>query len=567
MKKIVLLLFMLIIGVENVLAIENTDSIYKGENISDVFIRKIDKYGNEKAKQGTFIRRSSDNQFVYCLEPFIDLINNYVYKEYQDNYASNLGISDDTWQKISLIAYYGYQYENHQNDYWYYITQVMIWQEIDPEAKFYFTDSLGGENNPDKFKAEILEIENLVNNHYKLPNIENIEMKKGESLEIVDSNKVLHQFKVLNNDSVTIDNDTLKISKILESQNIKLVKSANNYEDIPIVYIDPASQDVLAVGNFEPVEYEIKLNVTGCDLVINKKDKETNESIKMSGIIFELYDEFENFIASTKTNSEGIAIFKDLKVGKYKVKESDDQIILGYAVNNKFEDIEINSDIVNIDFYNEKIKGNIIINKVDEHDNPLSQILFGLYNEEGLLLDMLKTDEKGEIIFKDLTAGKYIIKELSSIAGFIKNNQEYIVELLIDQDINIIEDKKLKIINYLEKGNIIINKTDSNNNPLEGVEFTLYDKDMKALYNGNTNENGQIIIEDLYLGNYYLKEVNTLEGYMPLTELISFSIRENEELVTINVTNEKIKIRIPDTGLYFNNNPFILPKNKKIICK
>ena len=90
---------------------------------------------------------------------------------------------------------------------------------------------------------------------------------------------------------------------------------------------------------------------------------------------------------------------------------------------------------------------------------------------------------------------------------------------------------------------------------------------MKALYNGNTNENGQIIIEDLYLGNYYLKEVNTLEGYIPLTELISFSIRENEELVTVNVTNEKIKIRIPDTGLYFNNNPFILPKNKKIICK
>ena len=143
MKKI-LLLVVFFLGVISVDAA--TEKIYVGDKIPGMYIRKVSSDGNETVKQGGFIRRVSDNKAVYCVEPFVLLIDNYIYTSYTSDYANALNISEDVWKKISLIAYYGYGYDNHTEDYWYYITQMMIWREVDPDAEFYFTKTLGGEN-------------------------------------------------------------------------------------------------------------------------------------------------------------------------------------------------------------------------------------------------------------------------------------------------------------------------------------------------------------------------------------------------------------------------------------
>ncbi|MDU2202350.1 MAG: SpaA isopeptide-forming pilin-related protein, partial [Anaerococcus hydrogenalis] len=59
-----------------------------------------------------------------------------------------------------------------------------------------------------------------------------------------------------------------------------------------------------------------------------------------------------------------------------------------------------------------------------------------------------------------------------------------------------------------------LNKTDDENNPLEGVKFKLYDTEGKEVKTDITNSDGKIKFSDLPFGSYWLKEINTKNGYI-----------------------------------------------------
>ena len=56
------------------------------------------------------------------------------------------------------------------------------------------------------------------------------------------------------------------------------------------------------------------------------------------------------------------------------------------------------------------------------------------------------------------------------------------------------------------------------------------------IFSGLTDENGQIIIKDLFIGT----------GYQITDEIIEFEIKENGEIVKANLTNEQI-VEVPNT--------------------
>ena len=55
-----------------------------------------------------------------------------------------------------------------------------------------------------------------------------------------------------------------------------------------------------------------------------------------------------------------------------------------------------------------------------------------------------------------------------------------------------------------------------------------------------TNEKGEIVIKNMLPGKYYLKEVRTLEGYVPYNEKIEIDVHVNEQ-INITVNNSKQK--------------------------
>ena len=86
---------------------------------------------------------------------------------------------------------------------------------------------------------------------------------------------------------------------------------------------------------------------------------------------------------------------------------------------------------------------------------------------------------------------------------------------------------------------IIIKKDENNDKPLEGVKFELLDEDKKSIYTElTTNESGQIEINNLLPGIYYIKETKTLEGYNLYDKLIKVEIDLNEES-KVNIINSK----------------------------
>lgn len=104
---------------------------------------------------------------------------------------------------------------------------------------------------------------------------------------------------------------------------------------------------------------------------------------------------------------------------------------------------------------------------------------------------------------------------------------------------------------------IIVKKDSTGNNVLEGVEFELLDENKNVLYTGlTTNEKGQIEIENLLPGTYYIKETRTIEGYRLYDKLINVELDLNEE-ATINVINSEeepdIEIGNKKTELSVNN--------------
>ncbi|WP_233637989.1 SpaA isopeptide-forming pilin-related protein [Thomasclavelia ramosa] len=128
-------------------------------------------------------------------------------------------------------------------------------------------------------------------------------------------------------------------------------------------------------------------------------------------------------------------------------------------------------------------------------------------------------------------------------------------------DYDVDEDKDpiitIKVKNEQPKGKIILKKTDKvTADPLEKVEYELTAKediinaiDGSILFKkgnlvakGITNADGQIVIDDLFMGHYELKEVLTNEGYV-LSKEVHNVVFEQEDLTTkeyvinVDVTN------------------------------
>lgn len=84
---------------------------------------------------------------------------------------------------------------------------------------------------------------------------------------------------------------------------------------------------------------------------------------------------------------------------------------------------------------------------------------------------------------------------------------------------------------------IIVKKDDKEEKNLQGVQFDLLDNNKNVIYTElTTNQDGQIVIDNLLPGVYYIKETRTLEGYELYNKLIKVELDINEE-ATINVIN------------------------------
>lgn len=325
MKKIVLIFLLLFSATLNVKANE----VLKVD--TKIKVEKTTPYGERYKTNLYYIY--VDGKIAYCIEPGMIL--------YEGNYDKatfeNVGITKDKKEKMEIIAYYGYQYKNHNTLEYYMATQALIWEVLG------CTDVVYENINVDHIKQEILL---LVENHKILPsfNNETIESYSQEKHEIIDTNNVLQNFTVENNNASIIEN---KLSFITGNNDFDITLNEIKSDEeigLSLAYFKNSSQTVatflLNSDRLRKAKLHVKIKPRQGKLIIEKQDE--NNKIPLENAEFTLFNEKKERIGTYNSNNKGIIEINNLNYGTYFLKET--KAPKGYLLKEDFINVTINKE-------------------------------------------------------------------------------------------------------------------------------------------------------------------------------------------------------------------------------
>ena len=324
-----------------------------------------------------------------------------------------------------------------------------------------------------------------------------------------------------------------------------------------------------------------------------KKDVDTLENIINGKASFKIFDVKNNKYVSFKISypeDRIIDVFDiddngifttpfELESGDYILYEVDSDMD-GYLYNKEGVPFSIgessntimeNNDVIlEVPFYNKIVKGTLNILKYGESikysDNRyfysnilLDNVKFNLYAEEDIYENSKLIYNKDSVVdscttingicsITNLPLGNYYLKEISTSGGNVINSTIYKIEFNYKDQYtkNIIYD--LEVNNYLPKGKLVINKYEAGSSKrISDTLIEIRNINNEIIYKGYTDKNGQIILDDMLYGKYYISEVEASTGYKLTYDKIFFEIGEDD--TCIDIYNERIKV--PNTGIGF----------------
>ena len=538
-------------------------AIWPSEHISNVYIKKLKADGSGKYQQARFIRRSEDNAFVYCLQPFVDIDNNLPYYNIaRSDYELYLNMSKEQFKKINLYAYYGYGYGNHNDPKWYAITQVLIWRTADPSSHFFFTDTLNGNRNDSLFASEISELENLVNTHYVKPefdNVSNIKLPITNTISINDKNRKLSEYKIesQSNVSASINGNTLNITGTgIGNASIKITKSDTKFSVPPVVYFSDHSQDVFRLGYYDPLEVNLNFEVIGGKVAIQKVDSQNLTNVAqgnatLQGAVYGIFKEDGTKLAEITTNGTGYVKSDYLSsIGKLYVQEIRPSV--GYKLDTTKYYVELSNGNLEptVQVKEEVIKGRIKITKLDNETNSckaqgeatLIGAKYKIVNSKGEVVETLTIGNDCTAISKSLPYDNYKIIEEQSSVGYYLDKNSYNVSINEEKTYDVIS--KEQVI----KSKIKVNKIDSENNScvaqgqavLKGATYEILDLKGNVVDTITIDENCTATSKYLPYGHYKIKEKTSSKGYYLDTNIYNANITE-DSIITITSKEQVIK--------------------------
>lgn len=533
MKKILIFLiaFFALLNISPKQVHANTTTFYEGEYAEKIYINKYDRQTRKTYFQrARFFRETTTNIEAYCIEPFKSFRGgSYYLNDYK--YNNNIG------ERIKLLAYFGYGYQNHTDSKWYAITQLMIWQTIVNNDDIYFTDGLNGKRI-NIYTDEINEINNLINDYHINPqfNLKNTVIK-NKNFELMDTNNKLNNYEIITNKNIKIESNKI-IGNLNQEEEIELTLKRINKRvyRTPLFFLNENSQDMFTPGDLEN-EQKVKIKVIEPEITIKKID-DKNE-LPLKGAKFQIIN-YENneVLKEVETDEAGIINIKEIPLGKYKIKEIESP--KGYMLNQEEKIVELTEEKSKelLVVKNKIIEKEIIINK-SINDGEISEkepgINFELY-KENKLLGTYKTDEFGSINLK-LEYGEYRLHQLNTTNGYKKAD---------DVNISVLDNKKLNINikDEIIKKSIIIKKLFGNKNnfkPEKNIKFNIL-KDNIVIKTIETNEFGIAEVELPY-GKYTFQQLTSTKGY-EMVEDFSINIEDEEKK---EIILKDYKIEVPDT--------------------
>ena len=184
-------------------------------------------------------------------------------------------------------------------------------------------------------------------------------------------------------------------------------------------------------------------------------------------------------------------------------------------------------------------RGGLVIRKTAE-DNFVEGVSFLITGKD--YAKKFKTNEDGEIHVDNLAPGEYTVTEIAD-----KVTARYEIQEGQTVTVTAGEQAEVKFHNKLLRGQIVGRKTDTEGNPLEGVNFGLFTKDAKefskdkAIATSKTDRAGKFEFKDVPYGEYQIKELEALPGYIMLAGTVP--VKVDSSTVTLeDIQNAKTQI-------------------------
>ena len=238
--------------------------------------------------------------------------------------------------------------------------------------------------------------------------------------------------------------------------------------------------------------------------------KSDENGAPLAGVHFKLTDETGNLIDEGDTGTDGKLLFTMLPVGKYILKET--ATLTGYVLDETPFSIELvnDGDVVTKEITNSQQTGSIAILKTDaDTSSPLSGAHFKLTDSTGKLISKAVTGTEGKITFSGMALGQYELTETEAPEGYALDSTPIPVELTEHG-----KTVEISVKNTQSRGSLKLIKKDAyENKPLAGAVYQLIDESGKKLAEGTSNENGEIVFENLLYGNYRVQEISAPKGY------------------------------------------------------
>lgn len=177
-------------------------------------------------------------------------------------------------------------------------------------------------------------------------------------------------------------------------------------------------------------------------------------------------------------------------------------------------------------------EGSIVANLNNEEQN-----VFKISENFKILIPINKLTEKNK--FNIMANANIETKPIVYGKSTIADKQSYAISgFMMEETQGVLEENTLKNITKIE----VIKKEYETEKRLSGVKFNLLDSNKNIVKEDLiTDENGQIIIDMLIPGKYYLQETETLKEYNLYKDLIEIDIKFNEEVeVIVNNTLKSV---------------------------
>lgn len=232
------------------------------------------------------------------------------------------------------------------------------------------------------------------------------------------------------------------------------------------------------------------------------------------------YTEFttENAILTSISAEDGSFSFARVPYGNWIVREI--EAPTGFVLSEKTYPVTVDADgaVIKVEIENTRIRGTVRLTKTDRDypDNKLTGAEFTVYRDSNGNKELDADDERlgtltetgiGVYEMADLLYGGYFVKETKAPEGFYLDDNAYYFEITEDGKTVTVENEAGKgFVNAPQVGSLKNIKT-SSDGKVEGFSFRVTGPNG---YVGvfTTDKNGEIIIENLRIGEYVVSEVS-----------------------------------------------------------